>query len=166
MKGYLYGLDLSLSNTGIAIVDLDTYKPILIDSVATTKDKKLDENSDHKERLKVITDKFDELLKQYPVKVVVIESPFVLHNKATKAIMKVHGVTQRWFYGVEQYYYAPTTLKATVIHGKASKELVQERLIKEYPYIKFKNEDESDALAACVTFMCKNKLIKWDKVKK
>jgi Holliday junction resolvasome RuvABC endonuclease subunit len=160
---YLYGLDLSLSNTGIAIVDLNTYKPILVDSVKTTKHKNLNEYDDHKERIKLITDKFEELIHIYEPEIVTIEYPFVRFNKATKAVMKVHGVAQRWFYQYKQIYYAPTTLKSTIAHGKASKELLQERLLKEYPYIEFKNEDESDALACCVTYLIKNKLIKWSK---
>lgn len=97
---YLWGLDLSLSNTGIAIVDLNLKKPILVDSIVTKKNKDLEEHDDHKERLKLITDKYDELIKEFKPEIVAIESPFVQHNKSTKAIMKVHGVTQRWFYSV------------------------------------------------------------------
>jgi crossover junction endodeoxyribonuclease RuvC len=160
---YLYGLDLSLSNTGIAIVDLNTYKPILVDSIATKQNKNLNEYDDHKERLKLITDKFDELIDIYEPEIVTVEYPFVRFNKSTKAVMKVHGIAQRWFYSYKQIYYAPTTLKATIAHGKASKTLLQERLLKEYPYIEFKNEDESDALACCVTYLIKKKFIKWDK---
>jgi Holliday junction resolvasome RuvABC endonuclease subunit len=163
---YIYGLDLSLTNTGIAIVDLDTYNPILITSVKTKQNKKLNEYDDHKERIKLITDKFDELIHIFEPEIVTIEYPFVRFNKATKAVMKVHGVAQRWFYEYKQIYYAPTTLKSTIVHGQASKELVQQRLLKEYPDITFKNEDESDALACCTTYLIKNKLIKWDKVKK
>jgi len=160
---YLYGLDLSLTNTGIAIVDLNTYKPILVDSVKTKKSKTLNDHDDHKERIKLITDKFDELIYTYEPEIVTIEAPFVRHNKATKAVMKVHGIAQRWFYPYDQFYYAPTTLKATIVHGKASKEQLQDRLLKEYPYIEFKNEDESDALACCVTYLVKKKMIKWVK---
>lgn len=160
---FLYGLDLSLSNTGIAIIDLDTYNPILVDSVKTKQNKKLNEQDDHKERLKVITDKFDELINTYPVSVVAIESPFVQHNKSTKAVMKVHGVTQRWFYDVSQHFYAPTTIKATICHGQAKKELLEEKLKSVYPNIEFKNNDESDALAIAITYLIKNKLIQWNK---
>jgi Holliday junction resolvasome RuvABC endonuclease subunit len=160
---YLYGLDLSLSNTGIAIVDLDSYKPILVDSIKTKQNKNLNEYDDHKERIKLITDKFDELIHTYKPEIVTIEYPFVRFNKATKAVMKVHGVAQRWFYEYQQIYYAPTTLKSTIVHGKASKTQLQERLLKEYPYIEFKNEDESDALACCVTYLVKKKFIKWSK---
>jgi Holliday junction resolvasome RuvABC endonuclease subunit len=160
---YLYGLDLSLSNTGIAIVDLHTYTPILVDSVKTKKNPKLDEHTDHKERIKLITDKFEELTNTYPVEIVSIEAPFVQHNKATKAVMKVHGVTQRWFYDYPQHYYAPTTIKAAMVDGKASKELLRKKLEQEYPYITFKNEDESDALAIAITYLIKNKFIKWNK---
>ncbi|MBL4951123.1 crossover junction endodeoxyribonuclease RuvC [Neobacillus sp. YIM B02564] len=160
---YLWGLDLSLSNTGIAIIDLNTYNPILVDSVKTKQNKKLNERDDHKERIKLITDRFDELNNTYPASIVAIEAPFVQHNKSTKAIMKVHGVTQRWFYHVPQYYYAPTTIKATIIYGQAKKEFVKEKLKLVYPYIECKNNDESDALAIAITYLIKNKLIKWDK---
>lgn len=157
---YLYGLDLSLSNTGIAIVSLKRKQPVLLTSIATKKNKKLNDNDDHKERIKLITDTYDKLINTYPVHAVAIESPFVRFNKSTKAVMKVHGVTQRWFYDVPQYFYAPTTIKATITgNGQAKKEVLEQVLKRMFPDIKFKNNDESDALGVAVTCMIKNKLI-------
>lgn len=154
---YLYGLDLSLSNTGIAIIDLNTYDPILVDSVKTNA------KLEHKDRLKQITDKFDELVEKYPPSVVAIENGFVQHNNATKVLFKVRGIAERWFADVPQFFYAPTTIKAAIFDGKAKKELVRKKLESEYPDIEFKNEDESDALGIAVTHLIKTKQIKWIK---
>lgn len=157
---FLYGLDLSLSCTGIAIVSLRTKEPVLITSIKTKQNKQLNEYNDHKERLKIITDTYDELINTYPVHAVAIEYPFVKFNKSTKAVMKVHGVTQRWFYNYPQYFYAPTTIKATITgNGQAKKEIVEQVLKRMFPNTKFKNSDESDALGVAVTCMIKNKLI-------
>ncbi len=162
MSKYIYGLDLSLTNSGIAILNQD-YEPVHITSVKTKKTKGITDEEDHNKRLKIITDKFDECTNQYPVDVVAIEAPFVRHNKATKAVMKVHGVTQRWFNEYPQFYYAPTTVKAAIISGSASKEVLRNRLHKRFPNIEIKNEDESDALAIAITHGVKTKKIKFKK---
>lgn len=159
MSGFLWGLDLSLSNSGIAIIDLNTYQPIHIDSIKTNA------KLEHKDRLKQITDKFDELIIKYPPSVIAIENGFVRHNNATKILFKVRGVTERWFYNIEQHYYAPTTVKATILHGQASKEKIKEVLQKKYPEIEIKDNDQADALGVAITYLVKHKLIKWNKRK-
>lgn len=151
---YVYGFDLSMSCTGISIFDLNG-NIIKVCSIAT-KDK-----DTHGKRLKVIADFILALREQYPVKKIIIERAFSRFNTSTAVIYRVHGLISYLFYDVEQIYYAPKDIKATILNGKATKKQVQEKIISEYPDIKFENEDESDAVSTGLAYFIKNKTIEW-----
>lgn len=153
---YLYGLDLSMSNTGIAIFNIDTCEPIHITSIKTN-DKK-----EYGDRLHVQREYMENLIDKYPPYEIAIEQGFTMHNKSTQVIYRVHGIAQELFHEYPQFYYAPTTVKKLISgNGRASKEVVQDSILKRYPDIKFDNEDQSDAVGvACSHLITKHKL-KW-----
>lgn len=157
MIHYLYGLDLSMTCTGVTVFNLDTYEHILTTSV------KPNNKKEYGERLKEITDLFDELIAKYPPSIAIIEKGFTRHNTSTQVVYRVHGICNRWFHNIPQIEYAPTSVKASILGGKAGKELIRKKIEKEYPNVKFKNEDESDSFAVALTYLVKNKKIKWNK---
>lgn len=142
---YIYGLDLSMSDTGITIFD-DT-KPIFIGSVATNPEKS------HGERLKEIYDFLLFLKEKYPPSVVCIERGFTRFNKSTQVVYRVVGIVNMLFYDIEQIYYSPKQVKASLVDGKASKEDLSNKINEMYPDIIFKNNDESDAFAIVLTYL-------------
>lgn len=146
---YLYAFDLSMSCTGIAIFDLDTYKPVHISSIKTN-------NKDtYGVRLHVIREYIKGLIKQYPPYEIAIERGFSRHNTATQVLYRVHGVTNELLKDYKQYYYAPKTVKSTIVSGDATKKRIQDYIKKKFPEIEFNNEDESDAFAVGLTHLKK-----------
>ena len=144
---YIYGLDLSMSDTGVTIFDGD--KPVFVGSIATNPKKT------HGERLKEIYDFLSFLKDKYTPDVVCIERGFNRFNKSSEAVWKVAGIVNMLFYEVAQVYYSPNEVKATLVNGKASKEEVANKIIEIYPEVNFKNNDESDSFAIVVTHLIK-----------
>lgn len=157
MENYLYGLDLSLAQTGITIFDLNALKPVHITSIKTKS------NWTHGKRLKVIGDYINSLRNKYPPRIIVIERGFTKFHKVTQALYRIVGVTEYIFNEFKPVFYPPTTVKATILGGKAGKELIRRKIEQEYPDVIFKNEDESDSFAVALTYLIKNKLIEWNK---
>jgi Holliday junction resolvasome RuvABC endonuclease subunit len=154
MEEYIYGLDLSMSQTGVAIFDLQG-NFVKVCSIAT-KDK-----DTHGKRLKVIADFLLELKEIYPAEKVIIERGFGHFNTSTAVIFRVHGIANYIFWNEEQIYYPPKKIKSIILNGKASKKQVQDEIIRRYPGIKFENEDESDAVSICLCWFIINKIIDW-----
>lgn len=154
---YIYGLDLSMSCTGVTIFNSETLEPVLITSIPT-KDKET-----HGKRLYTIAKELVNLKKQYAPKRVIIERTFHRFPVSTGVLYRVHGIANYVFYDVEQVYYSPKEVKAAIIKGNATKELVRKKIEKEYPEISFKNDDESDAMALIITDLISTKRITWNK---
>lgn len=154
---YAYGFDLSMECTGITIFDLNTFQPVLVESIHTNK------KDSHGIRLYHIGKRLLELKEMYPPKVIILERGFSRFNTSTQVIYRVHGLVNYLFYDVEQIYYPPKKIKEVIIKGDASKELVRKVIQSKYPNIEFKNEDESDSMATVLTWMIENKIIEWDK---
>ena len=153
---YLYGLDLSMSETGIAIFNIDTYEPIHITSIKTNAK---DEYSD---RLHMQREYMKDLIDRYPPYEVAIEKGFTAHNVSTQVIYRIHGVAQELFHECPQFYYAPTTVKKLISgNGRSSKEVVQASILKRYPAIEFDNEDQSDAVGVACSHLIKEHKLKW-----
>ena len=148
MEKYIYGFDLSMSNTGISIFDLQG-NFIKVCSVATK------DRDSHGKRLKVIADYILELKEIYPAKIIVIERAFSRFNTATAVIFRVHGLVQYLFHDTIQIYYPPKLIKAELLGGKATKKQIQDEIIRRYPDIKFENEDESDAMSVSLTYFAR-----------
>lgn len=165
-KRYLYGLDISLKNTGISIYDLDAHEFVFVDSFstdkiyATKKNKGLHLNA---VKLKEVVAWIKPIIKKYPPFIVSIERMFSRFPMETQAIAKATGVIQCLLWNVPQYLYPPKSVKLAIIHGTASKELLMEEILKRYPKLVMKNDDESDAVAVALCFLIDKELIKWEK---
>jgi len=170
-KKYFFGIDVSLSNTGVAVFDLNTTKLVKVTSISTAVTKKtgIRDNPNCNNynmitgiKLKHIYDNLIQLREEYPPAFVVIERGFTRFNKSTQVSFRVHGIVNLVFSEVENFYYIPSEIKETIYNnGKALKSdlafLINERL-----GYTFDNEDESDATAIGLTWLIKNNKIKWD----
>lgn len=154
---YLYGLDLSMSCSGVVVFDLDGNVPVFITSIPTK-----DKNS-HGQRLEVISKAIHEIREQYPPAIVAIERTFNRFPTSTAVLYKVHGVINHLFRDCEQVYYSPKEIKNMISTGNASKEKVRKKIEMVYPDISFNNEDESDAFAIALTWLIKNGIVEWNK---
>jgi Holliday junction resolvasome RuvABC endonuclease subunit len=149
MDKYIWGLDLSMSNSGVAI--LDGCKPVFIGSIPT-KDK-----DTHGVRLKYIYDYLDALKDKYPPEVVCIERGFSRYNTSTAVLYRVHGCVNMLFYDVKQIYYPPKKVKEAIVKGTAKKEEIMNKILEWFPYLDFHCDDESDALAVALTYLIKER---------
>lgn len=164
----LYGLDISLKNTGITIYDFDTKEFILVDSFNTEKIYATKENKGlhlNAVKLRKISDWIEGIIDEYPPYIVSIERMFSRFPLETQAIAKATGVVQELLWNVPQYLYPPKQVKATLIHGDATKEDLQIAINAIYNDIKFRNEDESDSFAVALTFLIEHELFDWEKPK-
>lgn len=161
VMSYIWGLDLSLTSTGIAIYDLYNKSFVHITSIDTTDIRNIKANKGkYLNGLKLfkIQEEMRALKEQYPPQAVVIERGFTRFNTATQVLYRVHGIANVMFHDIAQIYYAPKDIKATIISGDASKDMVRQQILKEIPNLNFKNEDESDAAAIVLTYLKKNQL--------
>lgn len=145
---YLYALDLSLNSTGVCIFSIDG-NFIKAETIDTHSLKKT------QEKLKMIGDKFNYLIKEYEPQVIVIEKGFTRYNTSTQALFRVHGLANYIFCEYEQIYYASSSIKKAITgKGNSNKKEVRNAILKNNPSLVFKSDDESDAYAlALVHFM-------------
>ncbi|UNY48892.1 hypothetical protein P9294_gp177 [Bacillus phage FADO] len=163
MGKYLYGLDLSLSCTGVTIYDLEEKEFVYIGSLNTEKVKKKKDLYHNALKLKDIHDWLKGLKEKFPPQIVTIERGFSRFNTATQTIYRVHGIANLLFHDVNQIYYPPKTVKEAIYKGDATKAQVQKIIRNNFVYIEFENEDESDSFAVALTYLIKNDLIKFEK---
>lgn len=163
---YIYGLDPSLKNSGVVIIDEDTKEIVYVGSVRTDnikEYKKLPEETRNPKKLRFIYEELTKLTKEYPPSVAVIERGFTRFNASTQVIFRVHGIFNLVFSEVENIYYPAKTIRETLYKGNATKEEVEDILSK-HLNIKFKSDDESDAMAVVYAYLVKHGL-KWTKPK-
>lgn len=155
---YIYGLDISLANTGVGILNLLTLEPELITSIPTKS------KQTRGQRLHTIREQMNKIVTQYPPEIIVIENSFNKFNKEVKAIQNAVGVILEVLHPFsEPIAYAPTTIKKEITgNGKADKDVVRKYIEKAYPSIIFNNNDESDAFGILLTHLIKSKLISWN----
>lgn len=171
-KYFLYGVDASLTNTGVAIFDLETREFVYIGSFGTegiraTKEyKTLDVNS---LKLHKLSEWFKNLTEQYPPYFVAFEQMIKKEREngvninEIKAIAKATGVVQEIVWNIPQEYYYPSTVKSHIISGNATKEMVKSEILRRYPDLIFNNLDESDACAVALTQLIEVGIIQWEK---
>ena len=148
---YVYALDLSLNSTGVCIFTNDG-KIVEIMTIDTHKEKET------KLKLKLIGDDLKKLMKVYLPEVVVIEQGFTRFNASTQMVFRVHGLVNYLFCDYKQIYYPATTVKKAVTgRGNATKEELQEFILKNNKKLHFENYDESDAYAVGMTFFANQK---------
>ena len=163
---YIYGLDPSLKNSGIVIIDKDTKEIVYVGGIRTDniKDyKNLPEEMRNPKKLRFIYEELIKLTEKYPPSVAVIERGFTRFNKSTQVVFRVHGIFNLVFSEVDNIYYPAKTIRETLYKGNASKEEVADILSK-HLNIKFNSDDESDAMAVAYAYLVKNGL-KWTKPK-
>lgn len=148
-KKYIWGLDLSMSDSGVVI--LKDSKPVFIGNIPTN------DKETHGERLKHIYDYMSELKKKYPPEVVCIERGFSRFNTSTAVLYRVHGIINMLFYDIKQIYYPPKKVKESIVSGKAKKEEIMKGILELYPDVQFQNDNESDAFAVALTYIVKEK---------
>lgn len=154
---YIYGLDLSMANTGVTIIDEDTYEVVYISSIGTNKKqfKGLPETETFSVRLAHHFKEINKLIAEYPPSVAVIERGFTRFNNATQVLFRVHGIYNLAFAEVPNVYYPPKKIKEIIYRGTADKsELAQ--VIQNSLDVQFKNEDESDSCAVALTYLIEN----------
>jgi len=151
---YILALDLSLSDTGGCIFDING-NPIELFSIPTDKKNKFSL------RLKTIGDYLLYIKDKYDINLLVLERGFSRFNKSTQTLFAVHGVVNYLFYNLEQIYYAPSTIKKMVAgNGRADKKDVEIEVLKRWPDLIFSNNDESDACAVGLCYFLDQKLLK------
>lgn len=163
---YLWGLDLSLANTGVTIYDTEQQEFVYIGSIDTDFIKSRKANKHlylNGIKLKHLWDEMSKLREQYPPEVISIERGFSRFNTATQVIYRVHGVINLMFQDIPQIYYPPKTVKEAILKGDATKAQLQKAINVKYNDITFANEDESDSFAVCLTYLIKEGFIEWVK---
>ena len=163
---YLYGLDISLKQTGVAVYDLEERKFVFIGSFNTEKIYATKENKGlhlNAVKLKKLVDWFKVIMKEYPPHIVAIERMIHKFINETQVIAKATGTLQCLLWNKPQYLYPPTTVKLAIIKGNASKDLIAREILKRYPDLVMGNEDESDAVAVALCFLIEHELITWEK---
>jgi Holliday junction resolvasome RuvABC endonuclease subunit len=146
-----------MEQSGVTIFDLESLKPIHIDSFKTN------DKHTHGKRLLHIWNECKKLKQQYPPMEISIERGFSRFNTSTQVIYRTHGIINLLFHDVKQTYYPPKTVKEAIIRGDATKKFVQQMIQVAYPEVEFKNEDESDSFAVGLTWLIKNNKVEWDK---
>jgi len=163
---FLYGLDISLKDTGVTIYDLEKKEFVFVDSFNT---EKIYATKEHKNlhlnalKLHMISLWMSDIIEKYPPYVVSIERMFSRFPMETQAIAKATGVIQHLLWDVPQFLYAPKEVKLKIVHGNATKEDVANSIKTKYNDITFRNDDESDSFAVCLTCLIEHDLIQWDK---
>lgn len=168
MSNYLYGLDLSLTCTGVTIYDLDNREFVYIGSYNTEKIKIKKAQKDlgiqvNGIKLRHLHDWLLELSAKYPPTIIAIERGLSRFNTATQVIYRVHGLVNFMFYELPQHYYPPKEVKAIIYKGDATKAQVQKIIQNNFVDVVFANEDESDSFAVALTYLIKNGLIEFEK---
>lgn len=163
---YIYGLDPSLKNSGVVIIDKDTKEVVYVGGIRTDniKDyKNLPEEMRNPKKLRFIYEELIKLTRKYPPSVAVIERGFTRFNKSTQVVFRVHGIFNLVFSEVDNIYYPAKTIRETLYKGNATKEEVADILSK-HLNITFNSDDESDAMAVAYAYLVKNGL-EWTKPK-
>ena len=143
---FVWGCDLSLSNTGIAIFD-EQGTPIKVFSIKT------ESKDNYNVRLKIIGKILLRYKKLYPPEHMVIENAFTRFNKATQALYRVRGIVEYLFWDTPMTFLSPASIKKIITgSGKAEKTDVENTIRKLYPSVEISNNDISDALAIGATY--------------
>lgn len=166
---FIMGLDLSLSSTGVSIINCDG-KIWATHRITTEKKNYINEDV----RLNSIADSISFILKSYEGKIkrVAIENQYISRNSPSiMSLRKLLGVVARMIYkehNIDIEYYAPTTIKKEIAgNGKASKEDVANAIYETYKYSllkkysdrqgKDKTSDIYDAIAVALTALSLSK---------
>jgi crossover junction endodeoxyribonuclease RuvC len=157
----ILGLDLSLTNTGYCVIQVDNGVAELLEkgSVKTTSKEILGK------RLDKISTVLSHLIEKYPITEVVRERSFSnARIKSTQLIFMVNGACTMTLYRSgfpEVVEIAPTSVKKTISgNGRSEKEDLIAHIEKYIGKTSFKNLDESDSVAVALTYCIQRKYLK------
>jgi Holliday junction resolvasome RuvABC endonuclease subunit len=167
MSNYWYGLDLSLTQTGVAVFDMDKMDFVYVGSFNT---EKIYATKQYKGlylnglKLKKLFDFMNDIFEKFPPSKAIIEKPTTKFYAETMALGRVHGIINCRLWDIQQEYLLPSNIKLTVsFEGNATKQRVQQVIQKNFPHLIMNNEDESDACSIILASLIQNGLITWEK---
>ncbi len=153
---YIWGCDLSLSNTGITILNAKDGSHIFTTSIDT----KSEVNTQMK--LRKIGVELLKLKDEYWPDVIVIENGFTRFNISTQQLYRCHGLVNYLFWDIKQVYYASTTIKKVLTQkGNSPKDKVRDIVMLNFPNLKINNLDESDSVGIVMVWMIENGIGVW-----
>jgi len=156
----ILALDPSLKSSGWALVKVSGGVIKLLDCGEI----KTNVKQSHGERLRVIRDSIQKVIKYQRITDVVKEKGFSRFPRETQALFKVHGVAEELFADFTVDEYAVTTIKKEVGgSGKSTKEEVAlgvKQFLKLPDEYKFTSDDASDAVGVALTHIIKMKYIR------
>lgn len=151
---YILGLDISLTSTGYAVVELFSDGKLALRDFGRIRTYPRDSDG---QRLRKIKARLSVLFDLYPIAHVVRERGFTKGNLATQQIFKATGVCELTVAekGIDTItQYAPTTIKKHIGgSGKSGKEAVARGVLEYFPNMVFESDDVSDAIAVVLTFL-------------
>lgn len=156
----IISIDPGYERMGVAIIEKTSYKEILVFSECFKTSAKIP----HEERLKLIGQEIEILIKKYKPEAMAIETLFFKNNQ--KTAMHVSEARGVMLYvasvaGVEVKEFSPIAIKVAVTgYGSSEKEQVMamvQKLIKINTDIKY--DDEYDAIAVGLTFFATQKQV-------
>lgn len=155
MRKLILGLDLSLNSTGYAIVEFTDDNIEIIEKGLI----KAKSGETHSKKLKRQYRRLNKIKEEYKGKrLIVVKENLHYGRPRTAAILgKAHGVADLIFPRIHSY--GPSTIKKEVSgNGHASKQEVEEavkNMVQSGENMRFKSDDESDAVAVAITHYLK-----------
>lgn len=151
----IIGLDLSMSSTGYAVVEVSDNKEVRLIKKGLIKG---NSNQSHHKRLTKQHEVLRGLSTEYTDTTIVKEQLLFSPPKPASILAKVHGVTDLVFPKVHQIY--PSTVKKLVTgNGRANKQEVADAVYEHLDVTKdeltFETDDESDAIAVVFAYLLK-----------
>lgn len=171
---YIIGIDLSLTDSGVAVYSLSEQRIVHIDNCNTDDVRALKKYRGYNQnaiKLNIIRDFFEDIKRKFPPKIVIFERGFARFRREVAVLNQVNGIVFSVFWNYSQVLYAPTSVKKEIVHGRAEKDVVRDVLLLNIPELKsdkefYDNDNISDAVAVLYTYLLKEKIIAksdWDK---
>lgn len=155
----IIGIDPGYDRMGVAVIDNKSGKETLLYSACVTTSPK----QTLPERLKVIGNGFEEVVKKYKPTVLAIEKVyFTVNQKTAIAVAGAKGVIQYLAakHGLDVVEFTPSEMKLAVAgYGKATKDQIIKMTSLQIKVEKPpKHDDEWDAIAIALTGICRAKI--------
>lgn len=165
---YIIAIDASTTDSGVAVYSLSSGEIVYTGHCNTESVRKLKKYRGYNVnavKLNIQKEFFTEILRKFPPSIVIFERGFAKFRKEVEALNQANGVLYAIFWNYTQIKYPPTTVKAEICHGKASKEDVRDTLLLNLPELEgnktfYENDNVSDAVAVLATHLLKTGVYK------
>ena len=165
---YIIALDISLNDSGVAVYSLSQNKIVHIDHCNTEHIRNLKKYRGYNLnaiKLNIQKDFFENIKRKFPPKIVILEKSFAQFKKEVEARNQINGIVFAIFWNYTQINYAPKLVKAEIVHGEASKEMLRDVILQNVPDLAgnklfYDNDNVSDAVAVLYTYLLKSGTIK------